>query len=183
MSEVTDATLLARFQTGDEKALTELLLRYEGPLFQFLLGMLRDHHLAEDVLQETLIRALERLDGVNPDHLRGWLFTVAYHQAMLAKRRQKSRPAHPLGETVEVPTQQPGPLQQAELQDDAHRLLRLLEQLPAAHQEVIRRRLYLGQRFKEIAADLNCPLNTTLARMHEGLKRLRSLWENNHVQR
>lgn len=183
MSEATDATLLSRFQAGDEQALTDLLLRYEQPLFQFLIGMLRDHHQAEDVLQETVIRALERLDGVNPEHLRGWLFTVAYHQAMLARRRQKSRPAHALGESVEVPAQQPGPLQQVERLDDANRLRRLLEQLPAAQQEVIRRRIYEGQRFKEIAADLNCPLNTTLARMHEGLKRLRSLWEKEHVRR
>ncbi len=183
MSELPDATLLSRFQAGDDQALTELLQRYEGPLFQFLLGMLRDHHQAEDVLQETVIRALERLDGVNPDHLRGWLFTVAYHQAMLARRRQKSRPAQPLGESVEVAAQEPGPLQQVELLDDAHRLRSLLEQLPAAQQEVIRRRVYQGQRFKEIAAALNCPLNTTLARMHEGLKRLRSLWEKDHVRR
>jgi RNA polymerase sigma-70 factor (ECF subfamily) len=183
MSEAADATLLARFQAGDDQALTELLIRYEGPLFQFLLGMLHDHHQAEDVLQETVIRALERLDGVNPDHLRGWLFTVAYHQAMLAKRRQKSRPAYALAESIEVPTPQPGPFQQAEQQDDLARLHYLLEQLPAAQQEVIRRRIYGGQRFKEIAEDLNCPLNTALARMHEGLKRLRSLWENDNVRR
>ncbi len=183
MSEVNDATLLSRFQAGDEEALTQLLLRYERPLFQFLLGMLRDHHQAEDVLQETVIRALQRLDGVNPDHLRGWLFTVAYHQAMLAKRRQKNQPIYALGESIELPALQPGPLQQAEQQDELNRLHQLLEKLPLPQQEVIRRRLYHGQRFKEIAAELNCPLNTALARMHEGLKRLRSLWENDHVRR
>jgi len=37
------------------------------------------------------VRALERLDSVDPDHLRGWLFTVAYHQAMLTRRQQKAR--------------------------------------------------------------------------------------------
>lgn len=183
MSEVPDATLLARFQGGDEEALTELLVRYEGPLFQFLLAMLRDHHQAEDILQETVIRALERLDGVDPEHLRGWLFTVAYHQAMLAKRRRRSRPAHALGESDELPAPQPGPLAQIERQDDLNRLRRLLAQLPPVQQEVIRRRLYEGQRFKEIAAELNCPLNTTLARMHEGLKRLRSMWARAPVPR
>src|ERR1700730_7267696 len=88
-----DADLLRRFHAGEESALDLLFDRYETPLYQFLLGMLRDHHQAEDVLQETFLRALERLDGVDPDHLRGWLFTVAYHQAMLAKRRQKRQAA------------------------------------------------------------------------------------------
>src|SRR6516165_6995335 len=91
MSDIPDSTLLERFRAGDERALEMLLSRYETPLFQFLVGMLRNHHQAEDVLQETFIRALERLDGVDPDHLRGWLFTVAYHQAMLLKRRGMPR--------------------------------------------------------------------------------------------
>src|SRR5215813_8318877 len=91
MTDISDAELLARFRCGDDAALEHLLERYEAPLFQFLVGMLRDHHQAEDVLQETFVRALERLDGVDPEHLRGWLFTVAYHQALLARRRQKAR--------------------------------------------------------------------------------------------
>jgi RNA polymerase sigma-70 factor, ECF subfamily len=182
MTEISDATLLLRFQAGDEQALTDLLTHYEAALFSFLVGMLHDHHQAEDALQETFIRALERLEGVNPDHLRGWLFTVAYHQAMLCKRKQKSRPASGLPEAVDVAARQPGPLQQAEREDDAGRLRRLLDLLPVTQREVIRQRVYEGKRFREIAADLNCPLNTTLARMHEGLKRLRSLWEKANVR-
>ena len=93
MADISDATLVARFRAGDARALEALLARYEAPLFQFLVGMLRDHHRAEDALQETFVRALERLDGVEPAGLRGWLFTVAYHEAMLARRRRKRRPA------------------------------------------------------------------------------------------
>jgi RNA polymerase sigma-70 factor (ECF subfamily) len=181
MSDIPDSTLLERFRAGDERALEMLLSRYETPLFQFLVGMLRNHHQAEDVLQETFIRALERLDGVDPDHLRGWLFTVAYHQAMLCRRKQKSKPAGPLEDSSAVLDRGPGPARQAESEDEARRLRRLLERLPVAQREVIRQRVYEGKRFREIALDLDCPLNTALARMHEGLKRLRVLWERDHV--
>jgi RNA polymerase sigma-70 factor (ECF subfamily) len=181
MSELSDATLLERFRSGDGQALEALLSRYETALFQFLTGMLRDHHQAEDVLQETFVRALERLDGVDPLHLRGWLFTVAYHQAMLARRRQKSRPASALGESVEVAAATTGPLHEAELRDQAAKLHQLLDQLPPPQREVIRQRVYEGKRFREIADALNCPLNTALARMHEGLKRLRLLWGTEHA--
>lgn len=181
MSDISDATLLERFRSGDERALETLFARYETPLFQFLVGMLRNHHQAEDVLQETFVRALERLDAVDPEHLRGWLFTVAYHQAMLAKRRQKSRPARPLDDSEAAIDRQPCPAQRAEHEDEASRLRRLLERLPLAQREVIRQRVYEGKRFREIAADLDCPLNTALARMHEGLKRLRLLWERDHA--
>src|SRR5262245_49817295 len=130
MADISDATLVARFRAGDARALEALLTRHEGPLFQFLVGMLRDHHLAEDALQETFVRALERLDDVDPASLRGWLFTVAYHQAMLAKRRLKSRPADALAEPAGVPDRAPGPPQRAADRDEARRLQRLLEQLP-----------------------------------------------------
>ncbi|HXG09356.1 MAG TPA: sigma-70 family RNA polymerase sigma factor [Gemmataceae bacterium] len=180
MADISDARLLARFRAGDASALELLFERYEAPLFQFLVGMLRDHHQAEDVLQETFVRALERLDGVDPDHLRGWLFTVAYHQALLARRRQKRR-LPPIPSRGSIPDPHPGPLSRAAQHDDARRLQELLEQLPAGQREVIRQRVYEGKRFREIAAALDCPLNTALARMHEGLKRLRSLWERKHA--
>jgi RNA polymerase sigma-70 factor (ECF subfamily) len=180
MSDTSDATLLARFRSGDGKALEALFARYEAGLFQFLVGMLRNHHQAEDVLQETFVRALEKLDGVDPDHLRGWLFTVAYHQAMLARRQQKRRPAGPL-DAGSLADQTPNPCERAEREDDARRLQGLLELLPPAQREVIRQRVYEGKRFREIADTLKCPLNTALARMHEGLKRLRQLWEKEYV--
>jgi RNA polymerase sigma-70 factor (ECF subfamily) len=181
MTDISDESLLARFRAGDECALDDLFARYEVPLFQFLFGILHDHHQAEDVLQDTWVKALERLDGVSPDHLKGWLFTVAYHQAMLAKRRQKvRRTASAVGEDL-VHDPGPAPPQLAELREEVGRLRQLLDQLPAGQREVIRQRVYEGKRFREIAATLNCPLNTALARMHEGLKKLRLLWEQNHA--
>lgn len=181
MSHASDADLLARFRAGDEQALDEICARYEATLFQFLHGILRDHHLAEDALQETFVRALKRLDGVDPDHLKGWLFTVAYHQAMLLKRRAKRRPILNRESLDPLPDPAAGPLAEAEQRDEVRRLRELLEQLPAHQQEVIRQRVYEGKRFREIAAELGCPLNTALARMHEGMKRLRLLWDQNHA--
>jgi RNA polymerase sigma-70 factor (ECF subfamily) len=181
MLDPSDAILIGRFRAGDESALEGLCARYETPLFQFLVGILRDHHDAEDALQETFVRALQRLDGVDPDHLRGWLFTVAYHQAMLARRRHKE-PAAVLDRVAEaVSDPEPGPPVRAEKREEAVRLRQLLEQLPEGQREVIRQRVYEGKRFREIAATLGCPLNTALARMHEGLKRLRILWGQNHA--
>jgi RNA polymerase sigma-70 factor (ECF subfamily) len=182
----SDGDLISCFRSGDARALDALLVRYEAPLFHFLLGLLRDHHRAEDALQETWCKALERLDGVDPDHLRGWLFTVAYHQAMLTRRRQKNKTAAtaPMpaadGRPEGLADPRPGPLHLAAQRDEVHRLRALVDKLPPAQREVIQLRVYEGKRFREIAAALDCPLNTALARMHEGLKRLRALWETKH---
>lgn len=181
MADPSDGELLARYRSGDERALEAICARYETALFHFLLGILRDQHQAEDVLQETYVRALERLDGVDPGHLRGWLFTVAYHQAMLFRRRRKVRGAASQEVHDGFADPSPDPASIAAGRDDARRLRDLLRQLPMGQQEVIRQRVYEGKKFRDIAAALGCPLNTALARMHEGLKRLRLLWDQNHV--
>src|SRR5688500_15660850 len=139
MSDPSDAELLGRFRAGYGDALDLLFERHETPLYCFLLGMLHDPHQAEDALQETFVRALERLDGVDPEHLRGWLFTVAYHQALLLKRRQVSRHKHvrPAAEQPDRPDPVPGPLDSLARNDEARRLRDLLEQLPSAQREVI----------------------------------------------
>lgn len=176
MSDQSDGLLLSRYRDGDTAALEALLTRYEGELYSFLLGVLRDPHRAEDALQETFVKALERLDEVDPDHLRGWLFTVAYHQAMLLRRKaQRARATEP----VESADPRPGPAELAEAHDDQRRLSALIGQLSPAQQEVVRQRGE-GKRFADIARLLGCPLNTVLARMHEALKRLRLLWGNEH---
>src|SRR6516162_5370721 len=135
MVELSDAELLARFHSGDGEALERLLARHELPLFHFLVGVLGDHHLAEDALQETFVRALEKLDGVDPEHLRGWLFTVAYHQAMLLRRR--ARPTAAL-EPKLADAGAPDPAVRAEQDDEARRVRELLARLPGPQQEVIR---------------------------------------------
>ena len=50
-----------------------------------------------------------------------------------------------------------------------------------AREAVIAARVFEGKKFREVAAALGCPLNTALARMHEGLKKLRQLWEARHA--
>jgi RNA polymerase sigma-70 factor (ECF subfamily) len=104
---------------------------------------------------------------------------------MLLRRKLAARarhfPAAPEGAADALPDHHVGPADLAMSREEAERCRRWLEQLPESQREVIRLRIYEGKRFREIAASLGCPLNTALARMHQGLKRLRSLEEMNHA--
>jgi RNA polymerase sigma-70 factor (ECF subfamily) len=178
----TDAELLARFRAGQDDALGLLFERYEGPVFRFLYGMLRDHHAAEDALQETFVQALRKADAASPATLRGWLFTVAHQQAILTKRRARRAPA--TAESVAllrlVDDTVAGPEAAVGRADDLRAVRELLLLLPDAQQQVIRLRVFDGLKFREVAEAIGCPLNTALARMHDGLTRLRVLWEARH---
>lgn len=178
MTNLSDAELLARLRAGQSGVLEALFERYESELYCFLLGMLRRQDQAEDALQDTFVKALENIEGVDGEHLRGWLFTVAYRQAMLLKRRQ--RPALAL-DAEPLADPDPGPAALAELGEEAQRVRALLARLPDGQREVIRQRLYEGKKFREIAEALRCPLNTALARMRDGLQRLRLLWGDDHA--
>ncbi|HET6573053.1 MAG TPA: sigma-70 family RNA polymerase sigma factor [Fimbriiglobus sp.] len=177
--ELTDAELLTRFRAGHDAALGRLFERYEGPVFRFLFGVLRDHHQAEDALQETFVQALRKADAIDPATFRGWLYTVAYQQGMLQKRRARRRPAAAEPGVLVGVAADAGP--DAERADDLRAVTELLAELPAAQREVIRLRVYDGLRFREVAERVGCPLNTALARMHDGLKKLRALWEARHA--
>ncbi|MCS7021388.1 MAG: sigma-70 family RNA polymerase sigma factor [Gemmataceae bacterium] len=181
MQEPTDAELVRRFvQQRDADALEALLRRYEQPLFRFLYGTLRDHHAAEDVLQETFVQAMRQLEGVRPEAIRGWLFTVAYQQAVLWKRRCRRWPVL-LDE--EQQARMAIDLTPRAAWENAEQLVwvqQSLQQLPPAQQAAIVARYYEGKKFREIAAACGCPLNTVLARFHSGLQKLRQWWEKRH---
>jgi RNA polymerase sigma-70 factor (ECF subfamily) len=181
VEEVSDAELLSSFNEGNASALEPLFLRYEGPIFRYLFGVLKNHHAAEDALQETFVQAIRFADSVSPDGFRGWLFTVAHRQAMLLRRKEKRLPAQAddivlLGLIGDEPAQGT-----ADRADDIRRVRELLNLLPNPQRAVIIARMFEGKKFREVATALGCPLNTALARMHEGLKKLRQLWEAQHV--
>jgi RNA polymerase sigma-70 factor (ECF subfamily) len=179
--DTTDAELLARFRSGDAAALEPLFLRYEGPVFRFLFGVLKDHHAAEDALQETFVQAIRRAESVAPETFRGWLFTVAYRQAVLIRRRGKRLPVQADDGVLLGLVGEPAADDRAVRADDARMVRELLTLLPDPQRAVIAARVFEGKKFREVAAALGCPLNTALARMHEGLKKLRQLWEARHA--
>ncbi len=179
-SRASDAELLVRFRTGDPTALEALFVRHEGPVFRFLFGLLRDHHAAEDTLQETFVQAIRYADAVAPEGFRGWLYTVAHRQAMLLKRRAKRLPAQ-ADDLMLLDLVGDEPANAAtDRSDEARAVRELLALLPEPQRAVIAARVFEGKKFRDVATDLGCPLNTALARMHEGLKKLRQLWEARH---
>jgi len=179
--DTTDAELLVRLRAGDAAALGPLFDRYEGPVYRYLLGVLRDPAAAEDALQDAFVTALRKADAVNPATFRGWLFTVAHRSALVERRRRKGRPAADDHAVFALLDDTGDPAARAEAADTAAAVRRVLDELPAPQRAVIRLRLFEGLRFREVADRLGCPLNTALARMHDGLRTFRALWEARYV--
>jgi RNA polymerase sigma-70 factor (ECF subfamily) len=92
-----DRELVSRAQSGDEAAFTLLVERYKGPILGFVFRLTGDASAAEDVAQDTFVRAYRNLGrfairGLR-DSFSSWLFQLARHGAIDELRRRARRPA------------------------------------------------------------------------------------------
>ena len=98
--ERTDELLLEAYREDDESAFPELLRRYQGPLFSYLMRMARNQGIAEDLFQETFLRVHEKAHTFRAGaKFKSWLYTIATRIAIDHQRRGKSRPQLPSTES------------------------------------------------------------------------------------
>ena len=171
-------------------------VQWEGDLKTFLAGVLQDRHLAEDAFQKTVVRAIETDRTGRQETLRGWLFQVALNEARQIRReiRRENTQRQKLADQAGASELTGFAGRSNDLKwmvdavlvsdDLAMAIRRSLAKLPPDQQEVVRRRIYEGQGFAEIAADMKLPLGTVLTWMRRALMRLkedsglRELWTN-----
>ncbi len=144
------------------------------PLYQFLLRLtFGDRLAAEDLLQDTLLRAWRHIERLPNDvtELRPWLFTVARNQAIDVARARQARPVEVGMNTLAwVPARG----------DAVERLLaattvrRALRELSPEHRRVLVELYYRGASAAETAERIGVPEGTVKSRAHYGLHALRS---------
>jgi RNA polymerase sigma-70 factor (ECF subfamily) len=154
---------------------------YRGPLVGYVLPLVNgDLHAAEDVVQETLLRAWQHATELNPEHAGSWLHTVARNIAVSAiHRRRRARPREvPLDEnTAPVTGDGLDPL------FDAWVVTTALQSISSDHREVIVQLFYQRRSVAEVAALLGIPEGTVRSRCFYGLRALRKELEQQGITR
>lgn len=164
--------------TADEGPMDQVLVaalyaEHADELRRFLTGVLRDGQLAADVVQTAFARLLEQGHATQAGSRKAWLFRVAYNEALAIRRRQG------VGDKVARLVAWTAPAGSHAADEPAVRkeavaaVRQALQTLPAEQQQVVRMRIYEEKTFAVIAAELNIPLGTALARMHAALAKLR----------
>ena len=155
-----------------------LFVKHAEELRRFLMGVVRNHELAADVLQITFAKAVELGHTAREESLKGWLFRVAFNEAIAQRRRLgvQSRANTELANRGlrESPTPESHLLRW----ENVEQVRAALEKLPAEQREVVRMRIYEDKKFIEIATELGLPLGTVLTRMQLALKKLRKYFES-----
>ena len=167
----------------DDELIRALHAEHGDALFAHALRLCNgDRQRAEDLVQETMLRAWKHPDAMNPERgsARAWLFTTARHLAIDAWRRREAR----VGEVVtDAPPEPRVELDEADRAVEAWTIAEALERLSPAHREVLVECFYRGRSVAEVAAVLGIPAGTVKSRTHYAVRALRLVLDEMGVTR
>ncbi|MCM1300221.1 MAG: sigma-70 family RNA polymerase sigma factor [Bacteroides cellulosilyticus] len=178
-----DRALLDRYLSGDRSAISQLIERHSRRVRDYIRMMVKDRDVAEDIFQETFIKAVRVIDeGRYTDNGKflSWILRIAHNQVIdyfRARRQEKAVNEADSGYDVF------GTLRLAEktIEDDlvadqtCREIRALVEMLPAEQREVVMMRYFSGLSFKEIAEQTGVSINTALGRMRYALINMRRM--------
>lgn len=163
------------------ETLEDLVVHHQEPLFAFLYRMCGETNLAEELMQETFVRAFEAAKRYRPEaSVRTWLFSIAANLVRDRWRRRARR-----GD--DLPLEDLAIAAPATAEDEALTLISYeavrgaLPLLPVEQRSALILRYYHDLSYEEIARALACPIGTVRSRIHNGLARLKRLLVSSEV--
>ena len=189
MSVLSDRVLLNNYLLGDRSAISELIERHSKRVRSYIGMMVKDDAVADDIFQETFIKAVKVIDEgryTDSGKFLSWILRIAHNRVLDHFRREK---ANRLINEQEAGYDVIGTLRYAEntAEDDiVHSELMesvrmLIDELPEEQQEVVRLRYYSKLSFQEIAEQTEVSINTALGRMRYALINLRRLIKEKNI--
>ena len=186
---ITDDVLVAHYVEGNNKAFDELLARYQGKLFNYIYFIVRNQEVAEDIFQETFVKAITTIQQgryTASGKFGAWLTRIAHNMIIDGYRQERNE------NTISNDETEVDLFNDADLCDDnietqmvneqtLRDVRRLLDALPDNQREVVYMRFYQDLSFKEIAEITGVSINTALGRMRYALMGMRRIAEEKHI--
>ena len=186
--QLQDHELVDLYIAGNESCLEILIARHKKRVFSYIMMVVRDRHLSEDIFQDTFIKVIQTLKrGSYSDEGKflPWVLRIAHNLVIDHFRRIKRMPLVDGGEYFDifsVLTLRQGNVEDRIVKTQVRSDVRkAIEKLPHEQREVLIMRHYLDMSFKEIADTTNCSINTALGRMRYALINLKKMLEKQHI--
>jgi RNA polymerase sigma-70 factor (ECF subfamily) len=165
-----DQPLVQAALRGDLHAFERLVERHRDIVFRVAARLVGSDEEAEDVTQDTFLRAFHRLDRYRGEAaFRSWLLRIAHNTAVTyvtRKRAPSHSPLDALAEDVAAAEQRGGPAEQLERRERLKRLDTKIKGLSPGHRAVLVLRDIEGLSYDEIARVTDAPIGTVKARLH-----------------
>ena len=170
---------LASVRKGDLEALAVVMDEYQGRLLRYLVRLVKEQAIAEDLFQMTWLKVMEKIRSYDPARdFAPWLFTIARHLAVDHLRRYQPESLDetlPSGDSREdlIPHVMPGAMETLLAEERAVIVAQAMLELPLIFREVLSLRFEEEMKLEEIADFLRIPLSTVKSRLRRGLDGLR----------
>ena len=168
----SDNALVARIAAGDQTAMRYLFARHQTSIYRWLLRIVRNEALAEDLLSEVFIEVWRQAGAFEGrSSVSTWLFAIARYKALSARRRRRDDPLDDkLVNSICDPSKDAETMLQEKDRDEA--LVVALNKLSDEHREIIDLVYYHGKSVKEVAVITGLPPGTVKTRMFCARKKL-----------
>ena len=186
LATATDQAVVLLAKAGQDAAYRELVRRYERPVFSLIYRMVRDRELAEDLAQETFVKALNAIESYRPEFkFSSWIFKIANNAAIDHLRRREldtlSLDGSPNAETadaveataLQVSDRAETPLEELEARELGGAIEVAIGRLRPEYRACILLRHVEGRPYEEIAEMLSLPLGTVKTYIHRARNELR----------
>jgi len=180
----SDKELIGRYLKGNHNSLERLIQRHKSRIFAYILMIVKDKDLADDLFQDTFIKVINTLRAGSYNEegkFLQWVMRIAHNLIIDYFRKSNRIPVidnsknedFNIFDTIEISNKS---IEEQMITDQIHKdVKRLIELLPAEQKEVLYMRHYAEMSFKDIAEVTNVSINTALGRMRYALINLRKL--------
>ena len=163
-----ERVLVGHARAGNQAAFAALFDAYYGPIVGYLYQLVRDRDVADDLAQETFLRAYRALGRTDPDlAFRAWLYRIATNAARNHLRRQRLLRWLPLGLGAVEPAPSPGPGEQIARQE---LVVETLRRIGTGNASALLLHHHQGLSLRETAAALDLGVNATKVRLFRARK-------------
>ena len=178
---MSDEELVERIIAGDMQHYAELVGRYEAPLLRYIIFLIHDRTLSEDILQDTFIKTYRNLAGFNTHRkFSSWVYRIAHNTAMDAvKKRQPIDLDDP--SLVRLATVEPKIAERIDKQILARDVSRCLAKLPVKYRAPVVLYYLQHKSYGEISDILRMPTATVGVRISRAKTRLRAICQHMEV--
>ena len=191
---LSDEELMISCSRGNPRAFAIIMRRYEARLTRYINGFVRNNDLAQDITQETFLRAYRsRKTYIPKASFAAWIYRIATNLCHDEFRRRRASPTVSLNTSFTVQITEKGDEETFELhelltddsvsppdieiekEEQRARLRTAIESLSEKHRTVILMHVYKGIEYAEIAKKLGCSVGTIKSRMHYAIKSLKQM--------
>ncbi len=189
ISRLTDEQLVNAYAKGDNKSFDLLLRRHQSRLFSYVLTVVKDQDIANDIFQETFVKAITTIRQgryTEAGKFSSWIMRIAHNLIIDYYRQEKSENSTSADDdTVNVLNRKEYSeinIEDVMVSEQIYAdVRRIVAELPDNQREVLEMRFYRDMSFKEIAEATQVSINTALGRMRYAILNLRRMVRDNNI--